>query len=411
MNANTRADALVCEDVAVRFPLTTPARRWRLLFGEAPDQWHDALSGVNLRVPQGKIVGVIGRNGAGKSTLLRTLAGVYPLARGRVVRLGPVSALFELGGMGGLLITGRQYVQRWLRLQGIARREWPALIEEIREFSELGPRLDDRIYTYSAGMKARLYFSTATSVGHDIYLIDEVLSVGDEHFQAKCWKRVRERLQGGVSGVLVTHDWSAILRLCENACELEQGRLVAFGSAEEVICNYLDIAAQLDATRLAEFAHDCPESVEVHTGGAWSCDIPVLVHRSAPVFFNYSIEKLALGNDWQILFMGMVSSAVAGNKNSQCAGVGSLCGRNKVTGFQFCASTDAVRPIRRPYSSMLRHWVGIPAISGLTLTMNCSAGRALIWIRSMRWSSTTACGSRTTRSMTEAPTCWGAIQA
>lgn len=304
MNVNAQTDALVCEDVAVRFPLTTPAQRWRLLFGELPDQWHEALDSVNLRVPQGKILGVIGRNGAGKSTLLRTLAGVYPLARGRVIRLGPVSALFELGGMGGLLITGRQYVQRWLRLQGVPRREWPALIDEIREFSELGPRLDDRVYTYSAGMKARLYFSTATSVGHDIYLIDEVLSVGDEHFQAKCWKRVRERLEGGVSGVLVTHDWSAILRLCENACELEQGRIVAFGDAEEVICNYLDITAQLDSARPAEFAHDCPESVEAHTGSTWSCDIPLTVHRGAPVFFNYSIEKLALGHDWQILFMG-----------------------------------------------------------------------------------------------------------
>ena len=304
MNVGAVTDALVCEDVAVRFPLTTPAHRWRLLFGKAPDQWHDALAGVSFRVPQGKIVGVIGRNGAGKSTLLRTLAGVYPLTSGRVMRLGPVSALFELGGMGGLLITGRQYVQRWLRLQGIPRQEWPALIDEIREFSELGPRLDDRVYTYSAGMKARLYFSTATSVGHDIYLIDEVLSVGDEHFQAKCWKRVRERLRGGVSGVLVTHDWSAILRLCESACELERGRIVAFGDAEEVICNYLDIMAQLDASRPAEFAHDCPEVVEAHTGGVWSCDIPVRVHRSGPTFFNYSIEKLALGRDWQILFMG-----------------------------------------------------------------------------------------------------------
>lgn len=304
MNVNAQTDALVCEDVAVRFPLTAPAQRWRLLFGELPDQWHEALDSVNLRVPQGEIVGVIGRNGAGKSTLLRTLAGVYPLTRGRVIRLGPVSALFELGGMGGLLISGRQYVQRWLRLQGIPRRDWPALIDEIREFSELGPRLDDRVYTYSAGMKARLYFSTATSVGHDIYLIDEVLSVGDEHFQAKCWKRVRERLEGGVSGVLVTHDWSAILRLCERACELEQGRIVTFGDAEEVICNYLDITAQLDSSRPAEFTHDCPESVEAHTGSTWSCDIPLTVHRGAPVFFNYSIEKLVLGHDWQILFMG-----------------------------------------------------------------------------------------------------------
>jgi lipopolysaccharide transport system ATP-binding protein len=304
MNDKDQVDTLVCEGVSVHFPLTTPALRWRLLFGEVPNQWHEALVDVNLRVPRGRIVGVIGRNGAGKSTLLRTLADVYPLASGRVVRLGPVSSLFELGGTGGLFITGRQYVQRWLQLQSISRQEWPALIEEIREFSELGSRLEDRIYTYSAGMKARLYFSAATSVSHDIYLIDEVLSVGDEHFQAKCWKRVRERLQGGVSGVLVTHDWAAILKLCESACELEQGRIVALGNAEDVICNYLDIKAQLGTSRLAEFAHDCPEFVEAETGETWSCNIPVVVNLSTQVFFNYSIEKLAPGFDWQILIMG-----------------------------------------------------------------------------------------------------------
>jgi lipopolysaccharide transport system ATP-binding protein len=200
---------ILCEEVRVRFPLVSPAGRWRLLLGIFANAWHEALSNVSVRVPHGKIVGVIGSNGAGKSTLLRTMAGVYPLSKGRVVRIGQVSALFELGGMGGLFITGKQYVLRWLRLNGVARLDCARLVEEIREFSELGARLDDRIYTYSAGMAARLYFSTVTSVGHDIYLIDEVLSVGDEHFQAKCWKRVRERLANGVSGVLVTHDWSA----------------------------------------------------------------------------------------------------------------------------------------------------------------------------------------------------------
>jgi lipopolysaccharide transport system ATP-binding protein len=303
---STTADdpVLVSDEASVRFPLVLPAARWRLLLGRGIDAWHEALSSVSLSVPHGKIVGVIGRNGAGKSTLLRTLAGVYPLSGGRVVRLGPVSALFELGGMGGLLITGKQYVQRWFRLNGVARSEWAPLLDEIREFSELGDRLDDRIYTYSAGMAARLYFSTATSVGHEIYLIDEVLSVGDEHFQAKCWKRVRERLANGVSGVLVTHDWSAILRLCEHTCELENGRIVAEGDSEQVICGYLKLAEQLDPNRLARFSDECPTSLRAVSGEDWVCDIPIDVTTDGPVFFNYSVEKLILGHDWQILFLG-----------------------------------------------------------------------------------------------------------
>ncbi len=313
MNEISDLSALFCEDASVRFPLVSPASRWRLLFGGAVETWHDALRGISISVPQGKIIGIIGRNGAGKSTLLRTLAGVYPLWAGRVVRLGPVSSLFELGGMGGLLITGKQYIQRWLRLNGVPRVEWSRLIDEIREFSELGERLDDRIYTYSAGMAARLYFSTATSVSYEIYLIDEVLSVGDEHFQAKCWKRVRERLAEGVSGVLVTHDWSAILRLCEHTCELESGQIVTAGNSEQIICDYLKLTEQLDKNRLARFSNECPVSHFAVSGEEWTCDIPIDVMADGPVFFNYSVEKLILGRDWQILFFGaetLVTSTV-----------------------------------------------------------------------------------------------------
>ena len=315
MSARADNPVLVSEEVSVRFPLVSSAARWRLLLGRGTDKWHEALSNVSLSVPHGKIVGVIGRNGAGKSTLLRTLAGVYPLSAGRVIRLGPVSSLFELGGTGGLLITGKQYVQRWLRLNGVPRADWQGLVEEVREFSELGDRLDDRIYTYSAGMAARLYFSTATSVGHQIYLIDEVLSVGDEHFQAKCWKRVRERLAKGVSGVLVTHDWSAILRLCEHTCEIEHGQIVATGDSEQVICGYLKLSEQLDKNRLARFSDEYHASVSAVSGEEWICDIPIVVIGDGPVFFNYSVEKLVLGHDWQILFFGtetLVASS-AGN--------------------------------------------------------------------------------------------------
>ena len=316
MQNNSPRDVLVCEDVSVRFPLIKPSNRWHLVFGkQEADEWHDALIKINFRVPKGKIIGVIGRNGAGKSTLLRSMAGVYPLNNGRVIRLGPVSALFELGGMGGFLITGKQYVLRWLRFNGIPRRNWLKIVEEVRDFSELGDRLDDRIYSYSAGMAARLYFSTATSFSHKIYLIDEVLSVGDEHFQAKCWLRIRERLAHGVSGVLVTHDWSAILRLCEQALELSNGQIVAKGDSEKIICDYLKLSDQLSIDRSAYFSEDCPTSLSGISGRDWFCDIPVKITKSDPVFFNYSIEKLVLGQDWQILILGEESLVASSQGN------------------------------------------------------------------------------------------------
>lgn len=318
MTSSSTERALYCDDVVVRFSLARPAKRWQLLLQREGGESHAALDGVSLQVPRGKIVGVIGRNGAGKSTLLRTLAGVYPLTRGKVVRLGPVGALFELGGMGGVLVTGRQYVRRWLRLQGVPRRQWANLIDEIQEFSELGERLDDRILTYSAGMAARLYFATATSVMNDIYLIDEVLSVGDEHFQAKCWGRVRDRMSRGVSGVLVTHDWAAILRLCEHTYQLEEGRIVASGNSEKVICDYLQLADQLDPEAIARFSPDLPTASHAVSGEVWTFDVGIEQTAPGPVLLNYSIEKLVLGLDWQILFMGS-ETAVAGDTGQHLA--------------------------------------------------------------------------------------------
>ena len=304
MSDDVKNIILACDEISVRFPLFLTGTSWRVLFAKDFPSWHEALCKVSLSVPQGKIIGVIGRNGAGKSTLLRTLAGVYPPSTGRVIRLGPVSTLFELGGMGSYIITGRGYILRWLRLNGVPRSRWQSLIEEIREFSELGDVLDQRIFTYSAGMAARLFFSTATSIGHEIYLIDEVLSVGDEHFQAKCWKRIRERLAFGASGILVTHDWSAILRLCKRACELDGGQIVSSGDVEKVISNYLKLSERLDQNNIAVFSEDCPTFVEGISGGGWNCDIPINVMKEGLIFFSYSIEKLMPGEEWQIITIG-----------------------------------------------------------------------------------------------------------
>ena len=305
---------LISDKISVRFPLVSSASRWRILFGKKIKEWHYALREVSLSVPKGKMIGVIGRNGAGKSTLLRALAGVYPLSNGSIVRLGPISSLFELGDMGGgVLITGKQYVKRWLRLNNVARSEWQRLLLEVREFSELGDRFDDGIFTYSSGMAARLFFSTATCIGHKIYLIDEALSVGDEHFQAKCWSRVRERMSNGVSGVLVSHDWSAILRLCGYSYELQNGQIAAEGNSEQIICDYLALSDQLEPNPPAHFSKICPVSFKATCNEAWTCDIPVDVTGNEPVFFNYSVEILSPGSNWQILFIGsdtLIASSV-----------------------------------------------------------------------------------------------------
>ena len=304
MKENFKKAAIIAEKIKVLFPIVSSSNRWRLWFGTFDGEFHEALNNVSLFVPRGKILGVIGKNGAGKSTLLRSLAGLYPLSSGRVIRLGQVNSLFELGGIGNVLLTGEDYVKRWLSINGVNKREWNKYIDDIREFSELGSRLEDRLYTYSAGMAARLYFSTATCISHEIYLIDEILSVGDEHFQVKCWERIRNQLDSGVSGVLVTHDWAAVLRLCENACELKDGKIVAQGVSQRIVTDYLRLSFQPPSDCPAHFSDGCQTSFTVASGDDWIADFTINITSDRAVFFGYSIEKLEIGREWQILFFG-----------------------------------------------------------------------------------------------------------
>src|SRR3954469_935343 len=226
------AIAITCRGVSKAFALVDGGNAWRLVFGSAKDvPIFQALRDISFDVPKGQFVGVLGRNGAGKSTLLRVIGGVYAADRGSVSVDGALSGLYELGLVGNPELTGRAYADRLLNVHGFSERDRAAMIADIHEFSELGDRFDDPVLTYSAGMTARLFFSTATAGHYEVYLLDEILSVGDQHFQAKCWRRLRDRVSRGASGVLVTHDWSAILKMCETAHILESGRITFSGPA------------------------------------------------------------------------------------------------------------------------------------------------------------------------------------
>jgi lipopolysaccharide transport system ATP-binding protein len=150
-----------------------------------------------------------------------------------------LSGLYELGLVGNPHLAGRQYAERLLSVHGFNLRRRAAMIADIHDFSELGDRFEDPVQTYSAGMGARLYFAAATAGHHDVYLFDEILAVGHQHFQSKCWRRLRERLSGGASGILVIHDWSAILRMCETAHILERGQILYSGPADKAVRRYL----------------------------------------------------------------------------------------------------------------------------------------------------------------------------
>lgn len=288
---------IVAKGVTKYFP-RAGRLRWRdMVLGLAPEERFTALDGVSLEVPRGEVVGILGRNGAGKSTLLRLLGGIYAADKGSVAIGGDVAGLFELGGFGNTQLTGRQFATRYLQFFGVPRAEWPPVIEDIHEFSELGDYFDERIHTYSAGMSARLYFSTATAIPHEIYLVDEILSVGDEHFQTKSWARMREHLAHGASGLLVTHDWSAVIKLCRQSKVLAAGKVIVEGRSDSVVATYLDLPKpQPDRAR---FVLGADEVFKGTSGEDCSLRLVVDLQEDVAAEAAVSIEALQLGVGWE----------------------------------------------------------------------------------------------------------------
>lgn len=294
--------ALECRNVTKDFYIFDNKISWQLVFRDPKKQIETfrALSDVNLEVPKGKFIGILGRNGAGKSTLLRILGGVYAPTSGIVNLSGQVSGLFEMGGLGNNRLTGYAYAHRYLSIYGINKENRQSLIHNIHAFSELGDSFFEPMYTYSSGMSARLFFSTATELQHKIYLVDELLSVGDEHFQAKSWKRLRERFSNGASGILVTHDWSAVLKLCEYACILDKGQIQAHDRAEKMVQQYLNLPAY--TKEYAEIKPN-PGGYSFESGKDCTIKLDVVLKKQIPLSISYSIERFRAGYGWDLLIL------------------------------------------------------------------------------------------------------------
>lgn len=260
----------------------------------------EVLTEVSLSTEAGEFIGVLGANGAGKSTLLRVLGGVYLPTFGEVICASTPSGIFELGVAGNELLTGREFSNSWLELNGIAFRSRSSHVEEIKKFSELGAYFEKPIYTYSSGMRARLYFTTATEIPSKLFLIDEVLSVGDEHFQKKCWKRMREKTLSGASGVLATHDWSAILRLCTSAIVLEKGRVVDQGPSRDVVQRYLQVNTEIsEERRSAQFGDKLSTHMQFESEKDAEFEVPIEVKQRGKYLLGFSLETFVKSVGWE----------------------------------------------------------------------------------------------------------------
>jgi lipopolysaccharide transport system ATP-binding protein len=307
------AIAITCQGVSKAFALVDGGNAWRLAFG-APKNVaiFQALRDVSFDVPKGQFVGVLGRNGAGKSTLLRVVGGVYAADTGQVMVNGAMSAIYELGLVGNPELTGRAYADRLLTVHGFSKSQRAAMITDIHEFSELGDRFEDPVLTYSAGMTARLFFATATAGSYDVYLLDEILAVGDKHFQAKCWRRLRDRISQGASGVLVTHDWAAILRMCETAYVLESGKVIFGGAAERAVRLYLygEDAREKFHEGIAQLANRPDTPISVLLGQNLAISATAIIETSAQVGCVFVIERLQPGFGWETALMSRRATPV-----------------------------------------------------------------------------------------------------
>ncbi len=197
-----------------------------------------ALKDVSFRIAQGENVAIVGANGAGKSTLLALAIGLAEPDNGRVEISGRIAGLLELGaGFHGDL-TGRENVFLNASLLGFTKRETEAIFDRVLEFSEIADFIDEPLRTFSAGMIMRLGFSVAVNIDPDFLLVDEVLAVGDQSFQMKCFDKINQLKQTGKSLLCVSHSSAVVRQLCERALWLDHGELIADGTTEDVLKMY-----------------------------------------------------------------------------------------------------------------------------------------------------------------------------
>ena len=199
------------------------------------------LKNINLEVKQGESVALIGTNGSGKSTLLKLMTKIIYPNKGKITTVGKLTSLLELGAGFHDDFTGRENIYFNASIFGLTRKEIDSKINEIIDFSELKEFIDNPVRTYSSGMYMRLAFSVAINVQADILLIDEILAVGDHHFQEKCFKKLKELKAAGKTIVIVTHDMNQVRQFCDRAVWLYEGEVKMDGKVEEVLEEYSKI--------------------------------------------------------------------------------------------------------------------------------------------------------------------------
>ncbi len=233
------AEAVIVEGVAKSFKLANHKTMKKLVVNAAKRQplsrSFTALEDISFTLEQGDSIGLMGLNGSGKSTLLKLISGVMSPDRGQVLTRGRIAGLIEVGAGFHPDLSGRENIYLNGAILGMTEAEIDNKFDSILDFSEMEKFLDSEVRHYSSGQFMRLAFAVAVHTDCDIFLIDEVLAVGDQPFRKKCMKRILELKAEGRTMVFVSHSPKQVLRICERGLVLESGKMVFEGSAVDAV--------------------------------------------------------------------------------------------------------------------------------------------------------------------------------
>jgi len=212
-----------------------------LIKGEETSKGFTALDNISFEIEKGESIGIIGPNGSGKSTILKLIAGVMSPTMGKVEVKGQISPLIELGAGMHPELTGRENIYLNGAILGLKKKQIEANLQSIIDFSEIEEFIDQPVKHYSSGMYMRLAFAIAVHVNPEILIVDEILAVGDDAFQKKCFRKMEEFKQNGVTIIFVSHSLEQVREFCNKAIYINHSKLIAQGEVNKTLERYKEI--------------------------------------------------------------------------------------------------------------------------------------------------------------------------